>query len=165
MNGSSDSISTFLVWQNCRGRGGRMSFTDYLTLILGSSAVGAIVTYFSTQHTNIRSHKVKYITEERQKWRHDIKQSVAEFCSSVDQEKRSKLKTFIILSLNPCDDKDKKIADCLYALLEDRNDEKLRELEKRVAFLLKHDWERVKDEVGIDSKNVDRENQKCKDMH
>ncbi|WP_158233810.1 hypothetical protein [Sporosarcina sp. P3] len=47
------------------------------------------------------------------------------------------------------------------ALLEDRNDEKLQELEKRVAFLLKHDWERAKDEVGMGSKKVDREKQEC----
>lgn len=141
-----------------------MSITDFITLILGSGVVAAIVSYLSTQHTNIRSHKVKYITEERQRWRHDIKESVAEFCSSTDQEKLRKLKTFITLSLNPCDKEDQKIVDCLVALLKDRDEEKLRELETRVAFLLKHDWERVKDEVGIDSKKVDRENHKCKDV-
>lgn len=138
-----------------------MSSTDFITLILSSSVVAAIVSYLSTQHTSIRSHKVKYITEERQRWRHDLKQSVAEFCSSTDQQEKERLKTFITLSLNPCDTEDQKIVNCLEALLGVRNDEKLQELEKQVAFLLKHDWERAKGEVGIKSKKVDREGQRC----
>lgn len=133
-----------------------MSFTGFITLILSSGVVAAIVSYLSTQHINIRSHKVKYITEERQRWRHDIKQSIAEFCSTEDQVKRSELKTFITLSLNPCDKEDQKIVACLNVLLEGRNDEKLQELEKIVAFLLKHDWERAKNEVGMEYKKVDR---------
>ena len=138
-----------------------MSLTNFITLILSSGVVATIVSYLSTQHTNIRGHKVKYITEERQRWRHDIKQSVAEFCSTTDKEKKNQLKTFITLSLNPCDTEDQKIVACLDVLLEDKSDEKVQELERRVAFLLKHDWERAKEEVGIESKEVDRTKQKC----
>jgi hypothetical protein len=66
------------------------------------------------------------------------------------------IKTFISLSLNPCDQEGQKIIDCMERILIDRKEEDIKELEKRVAFLLKHDWERVKKEVGIPHKNVDR---------
>lgn len=57
------------------------------------------ITYLSTQQGSIRGHQVKYITEERQNWR----------ISSNDKTNEMKeIKTFIALSLNPCDDDEDK---------------------------------------------------------
>lgn len=138
-----------------------MSIFEMITLLLGSSVVAAIVGYFSTQHQSIRSHKVKYITEERQKWRHDIKNGVAKFCSTDDLEEKRRLKTFITLSLNPCDSQDNKIVEALNKLTEVESKKEMAELERMVAFLLKHDWERAKEEVGIWSKIVNRNSEEC----
>ncbi|MDC3423472.1 hypothetical protein NC797_02995 [Aquibacillus sp. 3ASR75-11] len=129
--------------------------------LIGSSVIASIISYLSTQHSSIRSHQAKYITEERQKWRKDVKEKIALFCSSDQIKELKEIKTFISLSLNPRDEEDKKIIDCMERFLIDRKEEDINELEKRVAFLLKHDWERAKKEVGIPHKNVDRSNFSC----
>lgn len=137
-----------------------MNITDIITTVIGSSVVASIIAYLSTQHSSIRSHQAKYIIEERQNWRKDIKENITEFCSSDQINEMNGIKTFISLSLNPCDEEDQKIIACMERILIDRKEEDLKELEKRVAFLLKHDWERAKKEVGILYRNVDRSEHK-----
>lgn len=135
-----------------------MKFPDIFITILGSSLVSSIIAFLSTQLTSNKSYQVKYITEERQNWRKNIKEKIAEFCSleqNKDSERR-KIKTFMVLSLNPLDEEDNKIIDCMERYLADKKEADLKELEKRVALLLKHDWERAKKEVRIPFKDVDR---------
>jgi glycopeptide antibiotics resistance protein len=66
----------------CLSKGIVMNITDVITTVIGSGLFAGLIAYFSTQHSNIRSHKVKYITEERQNWCKDIKENISKFCSS-----------------------------------------------------------------------------------
>ncbi|WP_434122107.1 hypothetical protein [Salinicoccus roseus] len=137
-----------------------MDYFNIITAIISSSLITSILsslfTFFTTRYSLIRSQKVKYITEERQKWRQDIKEKIVKFNTAETLEDMKKIKYFIQLSLNPDDEEDRKIIKCMERIIENKIDKDVKELQLRVAILLKHDWERVKKEVTMGSIKFDR---------
>ncbi|MNI78708.1 hypothetical protein D3C73_1351050 [compost metagenome] len=115
---------------------------------------------------------LKYVTEERANWRKNIKESVSKLYAEALKENpnESLIKeqvTFLLLSLNPqkeaANNLDLKIADLLKRIeSKQRDGSVLNELRECISILLKHDWERSKNETkGFFSKDFD-ENIKAK---
>lgn len=119
-----------------------------LIALIGSSVVAALVGKFN----NDRNLKLKYITEERSKWRERVKEHSSKIISkSFDSnEKLIESITWLQLSLNPNDDNEKQIISCLERIKQDpNNDDERNLLRKMVSQLLKHDWERAKKEARV----------------
>lgn len=121
-----------------------------LVAIISSSVIGAFISSLVIKLNNDRNLKLKYITEERQKWREQIKDKVSLIISDSYSNNNELLKiaTSLQLSLNPNDPNDQKITLCLDQILQDPSNstEKLR-LRKMIVQLLKHDWDRAKREA------------------
>lgn len=122
--------------------------------------IGVLAGHFITKQNNDRNNYHQYITDERRKWRSDIRKLTLElykddiFWGNNCKALKSKFK----IRLNPKDPEDKLIMKCFDDLIEilqtlkqceDDNryeefNDKREELVERIALLLKHDWERVK---------------------
>ncbi|MHC0037985.1 hypothetical protein [Pseudoneobacillus sp. C159] len=134
---------------------------EVLLALISSSIMATFISSVITKNVNDRTLRLKYITEERQKWRALMKEKVSLVVSNSYKDKNEllKLATEIQLSLNPNDKEDKKIISCLREIMvsshAEREKEKLVELTQQ---LLKHDWERAKKEASpfrmIPKKNV-----------
>ena len=136
--------------------------SDLATGII-SSVVTLIGSYFVFKQ-NDKSNQLKYITEERQKWREKIRKLSVAFMTGqyVDYEHKilsenelRNIREKVAVRLNPTDYEDNNIL-CLMDLYIERqcsiSREKIR-VKLRVAFasLLKHDWERAKNETKMKS--------------
>lgn len=112
---------------------------------------------------NDKSNQLKYITEERQKWREKIRELSVSFMSGsyVDNEFLSinvesvliNIREQVAVRLNPDDEEDNYILclmDC-YIEHKDYRQTIRKELSKAFASLLKHDWERAKNESKMES--------------
>ncbi|OOE95620.1 hypothetical protein BZG78_14985, partial [Salinivibrio sp. MA351] len=124
-----------------------------ITAIIGSSVLAALITAIFSRIQHSRQITVRYVTEEREKWRENLKVAMSELSeyvnSSDDNEKTKKIRskaTYIKLCLNP-DPKHSSDSDVLKKLDEICNSPSYRnfkKLEKSMQIILKHDWERVK---------------------
>jgi hypothetical protein len=128
-------------------------------IILGSSVLASFVTAIFTKRAHEEAVALKYITEERAKWREKIKQLMVNMNDAINSSMSSDTKlarvrrasTYLKLSLNP-DPKhkiDNTILDILEELCIDTSYEKFLNLEAQVSLLLKHDWERAKSEATV----------------
>ncbi|MGN7354422.1 hypothetical protein ACTHPJ_24065 [Paenibacillus amylolyticus] len=133
--------------------------TLYVTLIgtvLGSSVIAAIISNVASKQTNDKNQSLKYITEERGKWRDFVKKSVAKICSNKYKEGETKEQviTELLLSLNPSESQENRLDREIIKLLEGirvqksepEDDQKIM-LRICFSYLLKHDWERSKNET------------------
>ena len=79
--------------------------------------------------------------------------SLTEDMSENNKREIRQIQTELYLNLNPNDDEDEKILQCIARILNPHNrgklEELINELRIRSAHLLKHDWERVKREASI----------------
>jgi len=122
-----------------------------------------LITSTFTKLNNDKNYSLKYITEERQKWRIEIRDKISEFCNPTERTNLRILKTEIRLRINPKDDEDQKIVKCMESIIkgDESTREKYREqLEELVSHLLKHDWERAKREASswkLFKKKIERE--------
>lgn len=125
-----------------------------LTAIIGSTVLSTIITMLYTKFFNEKNHQAKYIIEERQKWRNEIRDKLVDICTTTDLSTVDKCRTFIRLRLNPNDVEDIKIINCMdyiYKYMKDNSKEDYLFYQERLKYLgsilLKHDWERAKQET------------------
>ena len=134
-----------------------MEIVDVVGITLGSSVFAAVVTAFFTRKAHEETVALKYITEERAKWREKIKETMANLNEAINSPKLNgerlsktrKASTYLKLSLNP-DPKhvlDNEILTRLKTLCAAPCYTQFPALEEKVSLLLKHDWERAKNEA------------------
>ena len=128
-----------------------MGFEELLSSAGVSAVVAAMVSGYVTLRTSARTIQIENITQERAKWREKIRanaQLVHKAATGGDEDKLSELKLVFELLLNPNDDEDQSILATIERLKDVRKPESsLPEFSKRIAYLLKHDWERAKHEA------------------
>lgn len=125
-------------------------FDTVVGIALSAAVVAAIINTLS----NDKNQKLKYITEERAKWRADIKMNASRIYSG-EYENVKELKTrttHLMLSLNPLYNTDETLDRTIINLLKkiesgDRDEEVLRQFRTCIGILLKYDWERSKNEA------------------
>ena len=130
-----------------------MEWLKIISLILGSGVVSSFVTSFINKIQNDKNIKIENITKERKAWRDKIRDLTKEI--NIKFYKNEFLEIKFLISdfetrLNPTDEEDKQIIELLYSITrlnKDNDESKIKEFNKRIALLLKHDWERVKKEI------------------
>lgn len=116
-----------------------MGYIEIIATILGSGVLSAII-------AAMVSSRVLYadnVTKERAKWRDRIRIIASEYPLADDKAKKE-LEIELITRLNPFDIEDIKILDSLKKDT-DTNDE----FQIRISLLMKHDWERAKNDSKI----------------
>ena len=140
------------------------------------SLVSLGVTTYYAWIVHKRTVFINTVTSERVKWIGKVRESISEFCGltyhwvvtyrqgnlSPEEKKKEEellrkidiLKTMIKLQLNPNGEDDKKIMTLIDEIpkltketTRDKLKEALRELTKTTQYLLKSEWEKVKDEA------------------
>ena len=125
-----------------------------ISVILGSSVVAAFITSFFIKLGEDKKIRIENITQERKEWRDRIRELTVELTHAFDSQNRAKLRKIeaeFIVRLNPEDPEDLNILKTISQLYDNNcvwREDKLVELCDRLAYLLKHDWERVKREVS-----------------
>ena len=148
---------------------------DFLPEIF-TGVAAALVTAWFAKSSDDKKNSLTYITDERRKWREEIRKEtikVVEIVGNIFQNPNKHEETVINLQksiaffesrLNPIDKEDQAILKVLRSFLPSHTDqkntsenesekkpnylEKLDEFQGRIALLLKHDWERSKTEVN-----------------
>ncbi|WP_461206110.1 hypothetical protein [Clostridium sp. DL1XJH146] len=125
---------------------------------LGSSVIAAVITSFFMIKAKDKDHRAKHIIEERQNWRKDIREKSVRFIDETDKKNKKKIMYELQLRLNPLSSDDNGIIESMKNILEseDQNniDEEEEKFIKKIACLLKEDWERSKIEVKTGVGNV-----------
>lgn len=140
-----------------------------LQLIVGPTVIAALVSGFFSLHLSRRSEKLKYITEERSKWREKIRLISSNIQSGDDKQLQSALVELkLLLNAYGMDESPKQgsirfeakyvlmdthiwvlLFDMEKSILKGENvQEKCNLLLKYLSLLLKYDWERGKREVN-----------------
>ena len=120
-------------------------------VILGSAVIGALITAIATLRTHSRNIQIDNVIKERTKWRDKIREKAKDvtdaFCKN-DADRLIGLKVDFTLLINPVDKtgEDQEIIKEIENLISSQNSEALDRFRIRVALLLKHDWERAKEE-------------------
>lgn len=144
-----------------------MTEPSFWVLFWGSGAIWAVftalITAYFTKKSNDKNASLKYVTEERQKWRNRIKEIASEIyinklITDEDKTKFNKLSAEFRLNMNPYPlDQDNDIVHKLQLIEINPNDKQHREeFVRHVAYMLKHDWQRSKVEAGIRESKVER---------
>jgi len=123
-----------------------------LQVVLTSSVVAGIVSAFVSIWTTQRKISIGNITQERKNWREKVRDKSLEVHDAFierDEKKLQQLRLEFSLILNPTDDEDKEIIKSIHLPEQSKEEELALEFSKRVSLLLKHDWDRVKLEVGF----------------
>jgi len=141
-----------------------LEIVNIVTIFLSSSVLAALVTVFFTRKSHQETIALKYITEERAKWREKIKETMCLLSEAVNLpklngERLNKTRmtsTYLKLSLNPDPNHilDKQILTCITELCSEPNYERFTVLETKISLLLKHDWERAKNEARSPISNL-----------
>lgn len=113
-----------------------------IATILGSALLAAVVSAWVSRSIAERAIYVENITKERAKWRERIREIVSEY-STADVKSQNAFEIELFSRLNPYDPEDLQLLDCLRLASETARVE----LSIRLSLLLKHDWERAKDET------------------
>lgn len=126
------------------------------TSFLASGVIAAIVSALFTKAINDKNQKLKYITEERQNWRKDIREKTEKLVTLVysypiNTAEIKSIKAFFVTRLNPLDDFDLSIIRSVQEISKANIDDFV----LKVSCLLKHDWERVKIETRRTPKAID----------
>lgn len=94
---------------------------------------------------------IENITQERAKWREKIRTKAIEVHKAAVKGDRvwlAELKLAFATSLHPYDPEDNLILDVIERLKNEKDrDAKLEEFSDRLSLLLKHDWQRAKQEA------------------
>jgi hypothetical protein len=125
--------------------------------------LGFITAYFVFRQ-NDKGNQLKYITHERADWREKIRLLSVTFISGICQKNPTKqltkeelinIREQIVVRLNPKDEEDYKIICLMDCLIENEcsliKDKIRKKLSISFASLLKHDWERAKNETKMES--------------
>lgn len=132
-----------------------MNFTiETLLVSLFSGFAGSLITASITKSINEKNQKLKYVTEERQKWRAEIREETTKLAKNLfynesnNESELERIKAFFKIRLNPIDDYDKDII----KKLENINRDTINDFVLKISCLLKHDWERAKKEAKESNK-------------
>ncbi|GAV11420.1 hypothetical protein [Paenibacillus sp. NAIST15-1] len=123
-----------------------------LTIAFPASIVTAILASIFNKITNDKNQSLKYVTDERAKWRNFVKDSASKIYSrEYENESKKVVITKLILSLNPLS-KQGEIDHTIILLIHKiekgtSNEHTLEQLRFCISMLLKHDWERSKNET------------------
>ena len=123
-----------------------------------TGVAAALVTAWFTKSSDDKKNSLKFITDERRKWREEIRLRSEKIVETVENLKKDsansenltelkKSRAFFEIRLNPIDKEDQAILQTLKDMVNGQYD-KLEDFQGRIALLLKHDWERSKTEVG-----------------
>jgi hypothetical protein len=110
--------------------------------ILGSALLAAIVTAYATRAHTERTIYADNITKERAKWRERIRKIISHYPDASENE-RSTMRRELVTRLNPFHAEDLKLIEAL----KNANSSNDTEISIRASLLLKHDWERAKEEA------------------
>lgn len=141
-----------------------MSVKDILLVALGSGGLAAFLTTLFTRKSHEENVTFKYVTDERRKWRENLKEIMGDLCDAVHASRLNdthihqtrRLATLLKLNLNnsPSEHVDRNVLELLNKLCKDPQYIYFKSLEKQVGTLLKHDWERVKLETNTRSISI-----------
>lgn len=116
--------------------------------LLGAGVVGYVLNWSISN----RRILIENITKERAKWRENIRDralKVHKAIMSKNEEALFRLKCQFKTLLNPNDTADQDIIRCIGVeenMSNDRLQKRAEDFANRVSYLLKHDWDRAKDE-------------------
>jgi hypothetical protein len=124
-----------------------MDLAPFLTSAVVAALVAGLVTLRSTE----RKIQIENTTQERAKWREKIRATallVHQAATAHNYMALSEHQLVFALLLNPHDSEDAAILTNIAALRDGQEPSlRLQEFAARVSFLLKHDWERAKEEA------------------
>ena len=129
-----------------------------------TGVAAALVTAWFAKSSDDKKNSLTYITDERRKWRTEIRLRTEKIVGIVENLKKDsadsenlielkKSRAFFEIRLNPIDKEDQAILQTLKDIADGQYD-KLEEFQDRIARLLKHDWERSKTEVNNKGKRL-----------
>ena len=122
-----------------------------LSVILGSGVVAGLVAALVSLRASERKIAMEHITKQREIWRDKIRTKSLNVTTAFESKSLSKLSelyTEFSHLLNPTDDMDIPILNLLYDFKGNNLDpEKHIEFIERISLLLKHDWQRAKQEA------------------
>ena len=128
-----------------------MDWNASLTTFLSSVVVSGLVAALASIRSNERNIQIQNITQERAKWRDKIRAAAAKGLKAIreiDQALLHESQLEFSLNLNPHHIEDQWIVNCLRIESDPKKNEDLAaEFTIRVSLLLKHDWERAKNEA------------------
>ncbi|CAE6903806.1 hypothetical protein ACOMICROBIO_FLGHMIGD_01625 [Vibrio sp. B1FLJ16] len=137
---------------------------DIVLAVLGSGGIAAFFTMLFTRKSHEDNVTLKYVTDERRKWRENIKVIMGDLCDAVHAprlhdvhiQKTRKLATLLKLNLNNVSSEslDRDILRLLNKLCKNPQYIYFQCLEKQICTLLKHDWERAKLEADTRSISI-----------
>ena len=116
-----------------------------------SGVIAALVAAVVTLYKSGKAISIENITQERQKWRDKIRELAQKIVAAYrghNTEELLSLHVEMHLLLNPMDKDDKSILCTIREMIEQPGTDDLHlELAEKLSLLLKHDWERAKQEV------------------
>ena len=127
-----------------------MVSNEILAAVFSSAVIASVVTSLFAKAKSDKDAKIDNIIKERKAWRDKLRELVAEV-ETCAQRRDSKGIAFaearLVVLLNPVDEHDLAIIKVLNRIPEAWSKECLQEFMDRVSYLLKHDWERAKQET------------------
>ncbi|SDX50449.1 hypothetical protein [Nitrosomonas oligotropha] len=127
-----------------------MESNEILAAILNSAVIASMITALFSKAQSDKSAKIDNIIKERKAWRDKLRELVAEV-ETYTQEQNLKgiasAEARLVVLLNPVDRDDLAIIKALNKIPAGWDKECLQEFMDRVSYLLKHDWERAKQET------------------
>jgi hypothetical protein len=123
---------------------------NWIGVLLASTVVAAIVSGIVAVLTSERHLASENVIQERKNWREHVREIAAQVydainCGESDANKFRELRAKLALRLNPHDADDQEIL----ALVAPGDATRAEEFNRRVALLLKHDWERAKRDANL----------------
>tara|TARA_R110000823_G_scaffold47903_16_gene121950 strand:+ start:42438 stop:43061 length:624 start_codon:yes stop_codon:yes gene_type:complete len=122
-----------------------------LVALLGSAVAASLITALFAKAQTDKGAIVDNIIKERKAWRDKLRVLVScteGFFNKRDSGGLASIEAQLVVLLNPYDSEDLAIIHALNRIPEKWEKAHLEEFVDRVAYLLKHDWERVKQESG-----------------
>ena len=122
-----------------------IDLASLLTGVIGGGIVGWIASFIAFRKDE-RAVQLEQVTKERTKWRDNIRKLCEDIAANyVNKDKTlvASLRACLATSINPKDIYDKEILDHYDRLFFGESND-LEVFTRRIALLLKHDWERVK---------------------
>ena len=120
-----------------------------LIALLGSAVAASLITALFSKAQMDKGAVIDNIIKERKAWRDKLRTLVSDtefFFNKNDSSGVACIEAQLVVLLNPYDKEDLAIVNALNRIPERWEEAHLQEFMDRVAYLLKHDWERVKQE-------------------
>lgn len=126
-----------------------MVSNEILISLLGSAVAASLITALFSKAQMDKSVIIDNIIKERKAWRDKLRSLVSDteyFFKNKNANGIACIEAQLVVLLNPYDEEDKAIVKTLNTIPSKWDRAQLQEFMDRVAYLLKHDWERVKQE-------------------